>query len=144
MQTAVHNHVSPVGLEGFVLLEGLGLDHLATDHQIPEQGEFHAGGGFEREGEHVGGLVLAAIGVVELAALRLVHQAHRHLGLLLETQNGAIEPALQLGFGRQAVGAGAGQLQIQGHAHWALSLLVFSLRVLGALFSLACRASNAS
>ncbi|MNJ21903.1 hypothetical protein D3C77_162660 [compost metagenome] len=50
MQTAVHNHVSPVGLEGFVLLEGLGLDHLATDHQIPEQGEFHAGRSLEREG----------------------------------------------------------------------------------------------
>ena len=50
MQTAVHNHVSPVGHEGLALFDGLGLDHLAADHQIPEQGKFHAGGGLEREG----------------------------------------------------------------------------------------------
>ena len=140
----MHNHVSPVGHQGLALFDGFGLDHLAADHQIPEQGQLETRWRLEGEGEHVGGLVLAAIGMVELAALRLVHQAHRHLGLGLEAQNGAVEPALQLGLGRQAVRAGAGQLQIQGHAHWALSLLVFSLRGVAALFSAACWASNAS
>ncbi len=144
MQTAVHNHVGPVGHERFALLDGLGLHHLAADHQIAKQGQLETRGRLEREGEHVGGFVLATVGVVEFAAFCFVHQAHRHLGLLLEAQDGAVKPALQLGLARQAVVAGTGQLQIQGHAHWALSLLVFALRGVAAFFSAACWASNAS
>ena len=139
MQTAVHNHVGPVGHEGLVLLFCLLFYHLTADHQIAEQRQLQTGRCLEREGEHVGGLVLAAIGEVELVALRLIDDAYRHFGLLLEAEDGAVEPALQLGFGGQAVGAGAGQLQIQDHTHWALSLWDFL-----AASASACWASNAS
>ena len=78
MQSAVHQQMRVMRRQRLALLLGLARDHWGAQHQV---GHHHR---FLRivERQHIGGVVLLAVTLVQLAAFFFTHDAHRDFGVI--------------------------------------------------------------
>ncbi len=106
MQSAVHQQVGGVVGHRQAQVGRLALQHAGRQHQVGH----HHRRMLVVEGEHVGGVVLAAKVVVQLPAFGVAHETHRDLGR--RVQRGA-QPALHTVPRQQRPQRGVGKLQRQ-------------------------------
>src|SRR5688500_1415368 len=99
MQRAMHHHVRPVRLQGFAVAYRLAPDHFRADHEVAERQRhicrFAARGEpWRRKRQHIGGLVLAAPQLVQLAALARRDHADRELAAFAAFSQGRGRPGV--------------------------------------------------
>ena len=77
VQYPVDGHMRPMGSERFVLFARLARDDRRADHQFAQEKQSVRCKSCPCEGEHICGLVLAAIVLIQAAAARIADDANR-------------------------------------------------------------------
>ncbi|MNR10673.1 hypothetical protein D3C85_1269360 [compost metagenome] len=114
VQATVDHQVRPMGLQRLALFGRFALDHLDANHQVAQQRDIqHVVGHVRREGQHIGGIVLVAVGVVEFAAFGFVDQANGHFRIGTALAQGQLAPAAKIGIAWARRGAGPLQIKLK-------------------------------